>query len=72
MVFLEELVGDGLSQLGDAGDGGVLGATGLERLDRGVLDVLRRVEIRLSGTEAGDVLPFGLHFFRLGGDGEGQ
>ena len=72
VVVLEEFVGNGLAQLGDATDGGVLRAAGLERFDRGVLDVLRRVEIRLSGTEAGDVLTLGLHFFRLGGDGEGQ
>ncbi len=55
------LVGDGRAQFGDAGGGGVFGEAGGQRLGAGVLDVLRRVEVRLAGAEADDVQAVGLH-----------
>src|SRR5690606_37360402 len=69
LVFDEELLGDGLFQLGNARGRRVLGAAGLEGLDGGILDVLGRVEIRLTGAEACDVLSLSLHFLRRGSDG---
>jgi len=37
-----------------------------------VLDVLRRVEIRLAGAEPDDVLAFGFHLLGLGINGQSQ
>ena len=51
---------------------GVLGESAIDRRDRRVLDVLRRIEVGLAGAEADDVLAFGLELGGLGGDGEGR
>jgi len=49
--------GDRLAQRYDAGDRRILGLATADRLDRGVLDVIGRVEIRLAGTEPDNVAP---------------
>ena len=48
----------------------VFGEPGGERLGGGVLDVLRRVEVRFARAEADDVLAGGLHGLGLGVNGE--
>ena len=50
--------------------GRVFGEPGGERLGGGVLDVLRRVEIRFARAEADDVLARGLHRLGLGINGQ--
>ncbi len=70
-VVALELGDDRLLQAGRAVDRGVFGEAPVDRGDRRVLDVLRRVEIRLAGAEADDVLAFGLERGGAGGDGEG-
>ena len=50
----------------------VFGVARRQRADGGVLDVLRRVEVRLAGAEADDVFAFGLEGIGLGGDREGR
>jgi hypothetical protein len=42
---------DRLLEAGNAADRRVLGEAGLDGLDRGGLDVIRRVEVRLAGTQ---------------------
>ena len=71
-VLALEFVGDGLAQFRDAAGRRVFGEPGGERLGGGVLDVLRRVEIRFAGAEADDVLARGLHGLGLGVNGEGE
>jgi hypothetical protein len=51
---------------------GVFGEAGGQRLGGGVLDVLRRVEVRFAGAESDDVLAGGLHGFGLGINGQGE
>ena len=55
----QEFGGNGLAQRRGAGNIGVFGIAGLNRLDGRLLDVLRRVEIRLSGGQANNVTPRG-------------
>ena len=43
-----------------------------ERLGGGVLDVLRRVEIRFARAKADDILAGGLHRLGLGINGQGE
>ena len=71
-VIRLELLGDSGAQFGDAGRRGVFGEAVAERLDGGVLDELRRVEIRLTGTEAADVNALGFELLGLGIDREGE
>ncbi len=71
-VLALELVGDGLAQFGDAAARGVFGEPGLERLDRGILDVLRSIKIRFARAEPDDVLSLGLPLLGLRVDGQGQ
>ena len=60
------------AQFRNAAAGRVFGKTGGERLGGGVLDVLRRVEIRFARAEADDVFAGGLHGLGLGVNGERQ
>ena len=69
-VLAFEFVGDGLAQFRDAAAGRVFGEPGGERLGGGVLDELRRVEIRFARAEPDDVLARGLHGLGLGVNGE--
>ena len=55
---------------GNAAAGRVFGETGGERLGAGVLDVLRRVKIRLAGAETDDILAGGFHRLGFGVNGE--
>src|SRR4029453_1418929 len=71
VVLALELGADRLLQRGGAVDVGVFGVAGHDRLDRGLLDVVRRVEIRLAGAQADDVSPGRLQLARLAGDGDG-
>src|SRR5213592_4709998 len=71
-VLAFEFVGNRLAQFGNAAARGVFGEPFVERLDRGVFDVLRRVEIRLARAETDDVLALGLHLLGLGVDGQSQ
>src|ERR1035441_4240869 len=69
-VLALEFGGDGLAQFGDAAAGSVFGEPGGERLGGGVLDMLRRVEIRFARAEPDDVLARGLHGLGLGVNGQ--
>jgi len=71
-VVALELVGDSLAQFRDAAARRVLGEAVGQRLRGGVLDVLRRVEVRLTGAEADDILALGAQFLGLGRDGQRQ
>ena len=55
-VVALELVGDSLAQFGDAATWRVLGEAVGQRLRGGIFNVLRRVEVRLTGAKADDVL----------------
>ena len=59
-VLARELGADRLLQGRRAVDRGVLGVAVADRLDRRFLDVVRRVEVRLTGAEADDVAAGGL------------
>src|SRR5205085_9164083 len=52
-------VGDGLAQLFDPGDGGVLGEIAFDGSNGRVLDVARSVEVGLAGAEVNEVGAFG-------------
>ena len=65
-------VANGLAQRQDAGDGSVFCFIVVERFDDGALDVFRRGEIRLAGTEVRDVDALSLQFFRFLQDGHGR
>ena len=55
-VFARQLVADGLLELGHAGGRlGVLGLAAAQRVVSSLLDVVRRVEIGLTGAQADDV-----------------
>ena len=71
-VIALELVGDRLAKLRDAAARRVLGEAVGQRLRGSVLDVLRCVEVRLTGAEADDVLALGAQFLGLGRDGQRQ
>ena len=71
-VLALELRDDRRLQLGDAVDGGVLGLAVADRLDRGFLDVVGRVEIGLAGAEPDDVAARRFQLARLVGDGDGR
>ena len=65
-VFTPELVADRLFQRGRAVNGRVFGLALFEGGDRGLLDVLRRVEIGFARAEADDVPSRGAQFGRAG------
>ena len=67
-----EFVGDGLPQFRNSTARRVFGETVGQGLDRGFLDVLWRVEIRLARAETDHILAFRLHLFGFGVDGQGQ
>ena len=69
-VIAREFIGDGLAQFRNAARGRVFGETIGECFGAGVFDVLRRVEVRLTGAEADDILAGGFHGFGLGINGE--
>src|SRR5206468_11954369 len=71
-VLAFEFVGNRLAQFRNAAARRVFGESFVQRLDRGVFDVLLRVEIRFARSEADDVLAFGLHLLGLGVDGQSQ
>jgi hypothetical protein len=59
-VLARELGSDGFLELRDAVHRGVLGLALTDGADRGLLDVVGRVEVRLAGAEADDVSTLGL------------
>ena len=59
-----EFVGDRLAQLGDAARGGILGKSLFDGSLSSDLDVLGRVEVGFTSSEAANIDTFGLH--RLG------
>ena len=69
-VVFKKLLGDRLAEFGDAGAGGVFGAALLERLDRGGLNVLRSVHVRLAGSKTENFDALGEHGFGFAVDGE--
>ena len=71
-VVFKKLLGNRLAEFGNAGAGGVFGAALLERLDRGGLDVLGGVHVRLAGSETENFDALGEHGFGLAVDGEGE
>ncbi len=71
-VLALELVRHRLPQLGRPAAGRVFGEPGRQRGHRGILDVLRRVEIRFARAETDDILALGLEGFGLGINGQGQ
>src|SRR3546814_13419019 len=73
-VLTLELGGDRLAQLGNAGDRRVLCLAAVDGVDRGFLDIVRRIEIRLAGAEADHVtaLCFQVAGFLGNGDGGGR
>ena len=71
-VFALEFVGNGLAQLRNAAGRRVLGESVVERLDGGVLDMLRRVKVRLARAEADHILSLRLHLLGLGINGQSQ
>ena len=68
-VLLQPVAGS-LAQVHQTGRRGILGLIVLDRLDTGLLDVLRGREIRLAGAKADNVLALGLHLLEQRVDGE--
>ncbi len=60
VVLTLELAADRLAQFWRAADVGVLRRAVADRVDRGFLDVVRRIEIRLTGAKTDNVFPGGL------------
>src|SRR5690606_6213361 len=71
-VVAPELGADRLPQLGDAGDRRVLRPVLRHRPHRGVLDVLRRVEVWLAGAQPDHVAAGALELRGAGGHGDGR
>ena len=74
IVLALELFGNRLAQFRNTGNRRVLRFTAVDRLDGGLLDVVRRVEIRLASAKADYVAAFGLEvagFLRDGNGGRG-
>src|SRR6185436_16516394 len=70
LVVALELRNDRVLELDDAVDVRVTREALADRVDTRVRDVDRRVEVRLAGTQADDVLALGLQFRGARGDGE--
>ena len=71
-VLALELLDHGVLQLGDAVDVGVFRRpSAFDRLDRRLLDVVGRVEIRFAGAQPDDIAARRLERARLVGDGNG-
>ena len=60
------------AQLGQSGARRVFGETFLQRLDRRLFDVLRRIEVGLAGAESADIDALGAHGLGFAVDGEGE
>ncbi len=71
-VVALELVDDRLFQAGRAVHRRVFGLAVGDRLARGLLDVLRGIEVRLAGTQADHVFAFGTQRRGAGGDGQSR
>ena len=71
VVFALEFGADRFLQFRDAVGGRVLGLAIADRLDGGLLDIVRRVEIRLACAEANHVMTGPFQLIGLGGDGNG-
>src|SRR3990170_189833 len=71
-VLALEFLGDRPLKLGNAVHGGIFRLAAQNRLDRRLLDVVGRIEVRLAGAKADDVEARGLEFARLAGDGHGR
>ena len=64
-VLALELGRDRLAQRRNAEHGRILGLAALDRLDRRLLDVVRRIEIRLAHRKRDDLPPLGFEIARL-------
>ena len=62
---------DSLLEVANPSRGSVLGEVLGQRLDGGLLDILRRGEIGLPGAKTNDIDPVQLHLCRLGRHGHG-
>ena len=71
-VLALELLDDRFAQRVDAGDRRVLGLAAADRIDRRLLDVVGRVEIRLADREADDIDARGFQLARLLGHRDGR
>ena len=71
-VLTAELGRDRLAQRGNAEHGRILGLTAPDRGDRGLLDVVGRVEVRLPDRERNDVPSLGFEVARLLRDRHGR
>ena len=70
VIVLEKLGRKRFAQLGDATGRSVLGATFVERLDRGLFDEVRGINFRFATGERVHFLAFGDHGLGLRGDGQ--
>ena len=61
---------DGVPRFQGPGDGSVLGHPVVECLDGGLLDIVRSIEIGLTGSEPDHVLAIGLHLLGFCCDGK--
>ena len=71
VVLALELGADRLLQLRDAIGGRVFGLAIANRLDGGVLDIVRRVKVRLARAKTNHVMSGPFQLIGLGGDGDG-
>jgi len=69
-IFTFELVAYRLLQRWRAIDGRVFRFTAFDRVDRGFLDVIGRIEVGLTGGKADNILPGRFQFESKLGDGE--
>ena len=69
-VFTFQLRGDSLQQFGLALRGWVVGVAGVHGLDRGVNDVLRRLEVRVAAGQGNDIAALRLERARFVGNGD--
>ncbi len=72
LIVALELGNDGLFQLRDTIYGRIFGVPGFNRPDGRLLDVFRRIEIRLTCTQPDDILSRCLEFARLVGHSNGR
>ena len=70
-ILALEFCDDGFFQFCRAIDCRVFGVAALNRLDRGFLDVVGRIEIRLAERERDDIFALCFERIGLGGDGDG-
>ena len=70
VILTLEFGNNGVFQAGSTADRGIFGEPLVNGGDRRILDVLRRVEIRLARAEPDDILAFCLESGRARGNGE--